>query len=276
MRISSIFFTLVFINIHVSADPLKTLIKKGYSSARADTHQCGEDYNAAASVWSIGEKDKLLLCVSPDQSDAEANKQKKIQAGRNVLPLMSEFVLISKNKPSSVCANDEVREVDCAAFVSDKKIEVMITHKKMPGLQSVTTIECVDESHSKLDETNKEEEKPLIKKCEKKKGCSSQIPISKDFREQKLKGFLKRIQANAETIQKHTECLKTHPQCKTPGLPQLKDYTLDEQIVLVRLALKEDNVHAEQILNWFTLGVNCKNDCISADDFFEDRECRRK
>lgn len=40
--------------------------------------------------------------------------------------------------------NDEVREVDCAAFISENKIEVMITHKKMPGLQSVSLIECLD------------------------------------------------------------------------------------------------------------------------------------
>ncbi len=223
-------------------------------------------------MWPLNDKDKLLLCVSPDQSDKDAQKQKTLQAGRNVLPLMSEFALVSKNKASSICTNDEVREVDCAAFVSDKKIEVMITHKKMPGLQSVATIECVE----KPDETSKEDVKPLIEKCEKKKGCSSQIPISKDFREQKLKSFLKRIQTDAVNVQKHLECLKNNPQCKTPSLPQLKDYTIDEQIVMVRLALKEDNAHAELILNWFTLGVNCKEDCISADDFFEDRECRRK
>lgn len=275
MKMSLIFIVFTIVIFNSSADPLKTLIKKGYSQSRTDTRHCGEDYNSAASTWSISDKDKLLLCVSPDQSDAEANKQKKLQAGRNVLPLMSEFVLISKNKPSSICTNDEVREVDCAAFVSDKKIEVMISHKKMPGLQSVAIIECDEKSDTQLDETSKEE-KTLIKTCEKKKGCSSQIPISKDFREHKLKGFLKRIQNDAATLQKHMECLKTNPHCKTPALPQLKDYTLDEQIVLVRLGLKEDNAYAEQVLNWFTLGFNCKEDCISADDFFEDRECRKK
>lgn len=227
------------------ADPINHLVKKGYSKAAKDIKHCGEDYNGAASAWPLSEKDRLLLCVSPDQSNKEAQKQKTLQLGRNVLPLMSEFVLISKNKAASVCTNDEVREVDCAAFISEKKIEVMITHKKMPGLQSVSLIECVDD------------------KCEKKKGCSSQIPISKDFREHKLKSFLKRISDDAKGIAANKP-------------PQLKDYTIDEQIVLVRLALKEDNVEAEQILNWFTLGKNCKDDCISADDFFEDRECRKK
>ncbi len=187
--------------------------------------------------------------MSPDQSAKEAQKQKTLQQGRNLLPLMSEFVLISKNKPTSVCMNDEVREVDCAAFISENKIEVMITHKKMPGLQSVSLIECMDVNGEK--------------KCEKKKGCSSQIPISKDFREHKLKSFLKQISQDAKAI-------------AAGSPPDLKKYTVDEQIVLVRLALKEDNVDAESILNWFTLGKNCKEDCISADDFFEDRECKRK
>ena len=240
-----IFLLISLQSLSTFADPLQSLVKKGYSTTAKDLKLCGEDYNGAVSIWTISEKDRLLLCVSPDQSSKEAQKQKALQSGRNVLLLMSEFVLVSKNKATSVCANDEVREVDCAAFVSEKKIEVMITHKKMPGLQSVSLIECVDD------------------KCEKKKGCSSQIPISKDFREHKLKSFLKRISDDAKGIvaNKH---------------PQLKDYTVDEQIVLVRLALKEDNVEAEQILNWFTLGKNCKDDCISADDFFEDRECRKK
>ncbi|MBY0386054.1 hypothetical protein K2X05_12925 [bacterium] len=227
------------------AGPMESLIKKGYSKTAKDLKYCGEDYNGAVSIWTVSEKDRLLLCVSPDQSVKEAQKQKTLQLGRNVLPLMSEFVLIAKNKATSICSNDEVREVDCAAFISEKKIEVMITHKKMPGLQSVSLIECVDD------------------KCEKKKGCSSQIPISKDFREHKLKSFLKRISDDAKGLAANKP-------------PQLKDYTIDEQIVLVRLALKEDNVEAEQILNWFTLGKNCKDDCISADDFFEDRECRKK
>jgi hypothetical protein len=240
------------------ADPIKTLVKKGYSNAATDLKHCGEDYNAAASTWTLSEKEKLVLCVSPDQSQKEAQKQRVLQLGRNVLPLMSEFVLIAKNKGSSVCTNDEVREVDCAAFIGDKKIEVMITHKKMPGLQSVSLIECTDNG------------------CEKKKGCSSQIPISSDFRKHKLKSFLKKISDHSVTIKKQTDCLKNDPKCKTMGTPSLKDYTLDEQIVLVRLALKEDNAEAEQVLNWFTLGMNCKEDCISADDFFEDRECRKK
>lgn len=227
------------------AGPIQSLVKKGYSTTAKDLKSCGEDYNGAVSVWTISEKDRLLLCVSPDQSAKEAQKQKALQLGRNVLPLMSEFVLIAKNKASSVCSNDEVREVDCAAFIGEKKIEVMITHKKMPGLQSVSLIECVDD------------------KCEKKKGCSSQIPISKDFREHKLKSFLKRISDDAKGISANKP-------------PRLKDYTVDEQIVLVRLALKEDNIEAEKILNWFTLGKDCKEDCISADDFFEDRECRKK
>lgn len=227
------------------ADPLKTLVKKGYSKNPVDTKVCGEDYNAASSQWKISEKDKLFLCVSPDQSQKEANRQNPLQPGRNVLPLMSEFVLVSKNKPTSVCANDEVREVDCAAFLSESKIEIMITHKKMPGLQTVHLIECKDAV------------------CEKKKGCSSQIPISASFRDHKLKDFLKRIAEDAKSI-------------KANKPPQLKDYTIDEQIVLVRLGLKEDNLDAEQILNWFTVGKNCKDDCISADDFFEDRDCRKK
>jgi hypothetical protein len=231
------------------AGPIESLLKKGYSKAAKDLKPCGEDYNAAVSIWPLSEKDKLLLCVSPDQLAKEIQKQKVLQLGRNLLPLMSEFVLIAKNKPVSVCTNDEVREVDCAAFISENKIEVMITHKKMPGLQSVSLIECTDVDGEK--------------KCEKKRGCSSQIPISKAFREHKLKSFLKQVSEDAKGI--------------TAGKPpELKKYTVDEQIVLVRLALKEDNAEAEQILNWFTLGKNCKEDCISADDFFEDRECRKK
>lgn len=227
------------------ADAIKTLVQKGYSQKSEDLKKCSEDYKGALSVWSLGEKDKLLLCTSQDQSSKEAQKQKSLSIGRNILPLMSEFILISKNKPTSVCSNDEVREVDCAAFITDKKIEVMITHKKMPGLQSVSTIECTEND------------------CQKKTGCSSQIPISASFRQHKLKSFLKRIQDDAAGIKKNIP-------------PQLKNYTIDEQIVLVRLALKEDNTDAEQILNWFTLGKNCKDDCISADDFFEDRNCRKK
>jgi hypothetical protein len=255
------FFLLSFIaslTLSAQADPIKTLVKKGYSKAAADLKYCGEDYNAAASIWTLTEKDKLVLCVSPDQSQKEAQKQKVLQVGRNVLPLMSEFVLVAKNKATSVCTNDEVREVDCAAFIGDKKIEVMITHKKMPGLQSVSLIECTDDG------------------CEKKKGCSSQIPISGDFRKHKLKSFLKKITDHGLIIKKQTECVKADPKCKIKETPSLKEYTIDEQIVLVRLALKEDNTDAEQVLNWFTLGLNCKEDCISADDFFEDRECRKK
>ncbi len=232
-----------------SAGPIESLIKKGFSKADKDLKPCGEDYNAAVSIWPLSEKEKLLLCVSPDQFSKEAQKQKSLHAGRNLLPLMSEFVLVAKNKPVSICTNDEVREVDCAAFISDNKIEVMITHKKMPGLQSVSLIECTETEG--------------IKTCEKKRGCSSQIPISKAFREHKLRSFLKQVSEDAKNI------------VAGKG-PELKKYTVDEQIVLVRLALKEDNSEAEQILNWFTLGKNCKEDCISADDFFEDRECKKK
>ncbi len=241
----TILFLSLFFPLLSQADAIKTIVKKGYSSATADIKVCGQDYNAASSQWKISDKDKLFLCVSPDQSQKEANRQKTLQTGRNTLPLMSEFVLVSKNKPSSVCANDEVREVDCAAFLSEQKIEIMITHKKMPGLQTVHLIECKDGV------------------CEKKKGCSSQIPISASFREHKLKAFLKRISDDAKAI-------------KANKPPALKNYTIDEQIVLVRLGLKEDNLDAEQILNWFTLGKDCKDDCISADDFFEDRDCRKK
>ena len=236
-------------SFHSHAGPIESLIKKGYSKAEKDRKPCGEDYNAAVSIWPLTEKEKLLLCVSPDQSAKDAQKQKVLQTGRNVLPLMSEFVLISKNKAASVCTNDEVREVDCAAFISENKIEVMITHKKMPGLQSVSLIECADVDGER--------------KCEKKRGCSSQIPISKAFREHKLKSFLKQVSEDAKGI-------------AAGKPPVLKKYTVDEQIVLVRLALKEDNAEAEQILNWFTIGKNCKDDCISADDFFEDRECKKK
>ncbi len=248
MKTFILFLSFVFI-CNAQAGPIESLIKKGYSKSEKDIKPCGEDYNAAVSTWSLNEKDKLLLCVSPDQTSKEAQKQKTLQSGRNVLPLMAEFVLIAKNKATSICTNDEVREVDCAAFISENKIEVMVTHKKMPGLQSVSLIECT--------ETEGE------KKCEKKRGCSSQIPISKSFREHKLKSFLKQVSEDAKSI-------------AAGKPPELKKYTVDEQIVLVRLALKEDNAEAEQILNWFTLGKNCKEDCISADDFFEDRECRKK
>lgn len=242
-------FLILTLTLQTHAGPIEGLIKKGYIKAEKDLKHCGEDYNAAVSVWPLTDGNRLLLCVSPDQSAKEAQKQKALQLGRNLLPLMSEFVLISKNKPTSVCTNDEVREVDCAAFISENKIEVMITHKKMPGLQSVSLIECTDVEGEK--------------KCEKKRGCSSQIPISKAFREHKLKSFLKQVADDAKAI-------------AAGKPPELKKYTVDEQIVLVRLALKEDNAEAEQILNWFTLGKNCKEDCISADDFFEDRECKKK
>ncbi len=248
MKTLLVFFILT-VTLRSYAGPIESLIKKGYNKTEKELKHCGEDYNAAVSVWPLTDSNRLLLCVSPDQSAKDAQKQKVLQKGRNFLPLMSEFVLISKNKPASVCTNDEVREVDCAAFISDTKIEVMITHKKMPGLQSVSLIECTEVDGEK--------------KCEKKRGCSSQIPISKAFREHKLKSFLKQVSEDAKGI-------------AAGKPPELKKYTVDEQIVLVRLALKEDNAEAEQILNWFTLGKNCKEDCISADDFFEDRECKKK
>jgi hypothetical protein len=217
---------------------------------------CGSDKALHASEYKLTAMDRLVLCQGSEKDKLSEKQKVHLKTGRTSLPLMSELLYISAAKKEVLCFHDESKESDCALLLSTKKAEVLISHLMLPSLDASARIDC-----------NKTP-------CKVEKKCSVQTPISTAFRKHKLADFKKTIQEAIVKLNTYQECRRKSKDCDMSLVPKVDTYTLDEQLALQNLALKEDSTNAETLLNWLSVGKNCKGTCLNAADFFDEYNCK--